>query len=266
MNDFDVRDIRGTRELRACVQLQDATWGPDFDEAVPVTMLHLVQRLGGVLAGAFDHAGALLGFVFGLPALRHGALVHWSDMLAVRADQRDRGIGGALKRYQREHVLHQGIGQICWTFEPLESRNAYVNFARLGVVAREYVRDFYGDSESPLHVGIGTDRLIAEWDITAPRVENRLAGQAALPSAAAASGLPAINTIDHPSAPHLGLTEPLLRLGIPRDVQGLKRTDPVAAAAWRETTRAAFEHYIARGYAAVEFVRTETGGWYLLGR
>jgi predicted GNAT superfamily acetyltransferase len=38
-------------------------------------------------------------------------------------------------------------------------------------------------------------------------------------------------------------------VAIPADVQALKLADPDAARGWRRSTRRAFEHYLARGYA-----------------
>ena len=50
-----------------------------------------------------------------------------------------------------------------WTFDPLELKNAHFNLVRLGAVARRYIPDRYGVTESPLHAGLPTDRLVAEW-------------------------------------------------------------------------------------------------------
>jgi len=36
-----------------------------------------------------------------------------------------------------------------WTFDPLQSRNAYLNFAKLGIIVREYAADMYGETDSP---------------------------------------------------------------------------------------------------------------------
>jgi predicted GNAT superfamily acetyltransferase len=68
-----------------------------------------------------------------------------------------------------------GIDLIEWTFDPLQALNAHLNFAKLGVVAEEYEENIYGDSSSPLHQGTPTDRFVAEWRITSPHVERRLA-------------------------------------------------------------------------------------------
>jgi predicted GNAT superfamily acetyltransferase len=262
-----IRSLRDWDELRECVTLQEETWGPGFGERVPATILRLSQRLGGVAAGAFDDSGRMLGFVFGMIGLLHGEVVLWSDMLAVRAEARNRGIGEALKRHQREEMLARAVNRICWTFEPLEAKNAYINFARLGAVAREYIRDFYGESVSPLHHGVGTDRLVAVWDIGSDRVGRRLAGAENPPAARDIENLPLINPSAGalaPGAPALGLTDARLRLAIPSELQSLKAHHPAIAAEWRATTRAALESYLARGYAVTELVRSGELCSYLL--
>jgi predicted GNAT superfamily acetyltransferase len=264
-----IRAIDGSAEFHDCVRLQEETWGSGFSEHVPATMLQLGQRLGGIALGAFDESGRMLGFVFGLPGIRHGELVHWSDMLAVHPAHRDRGIGEKLKRCQREVLLENGFHRACWTFDPLEARNAHVNFVRLGVTAREYVRDFYGDSDSPLHSGIGTDRIVVVWDLASDRVQQRLSGE--IPNRA---GLEAalVNVIHagtegpRSSPPRLDLDDAHLRVVIPSDIQALKSAAPTIAAEWRTHTRAAFETYLGRGYVVIDFVRDQGSGSYVLRR
>src|SRR4051812_38795793 len=82
-NSLDIRHVRTHDEFEQCVELQAKTWGADFRETMPATILKITQRLGGVTAGAFAPDGALLGFVFGITGIEQGAVVHWSDMLAV---------------------------------------------------------------------------------------------------------------------------------------------------------------------------------------
>lgn len=144
---LSIRPLETPDELRACLALQDATWGPAFSERVPYAVLWFTRRIGGVLIGAFDAHG-LAGFVFGVTGWRDGRPVHWSDMLAVRKDVRDRGVGLQLKRAQRDALLAAGVRLAQWTFEPLESRNAYLNLVRLGGITRTYERDVYGESDS----------------------------------------------------------------------------------------------------------------------
>jgi chorismate synthase len=242
---IEIRDLKTQDELRACVALQRATWGEEFTELVPVAILQVVQYIGGIAAGAFNPRDELLGFVFGISGIEqgmHGVVpVHWSDMLAVRKDVRNQGIGERLKRYQRDALLSRGVEKVYWTFDPLDAKNAYVNFARLGVIAREYRRDMYGETDSPLHQGIGTDRLIAVWPIASKRVEERLAGVRRLP--------------------HVAST---VRIDVPIDIHDINAREPALARDWRKRTRAAFDEWLQQGYLVVDFVREASYGSYLL--
>lgn len=252
-----IRDLESKAELDECVALQKLIWGADFNELVPKTMLDLSRKLGGVVAGAFV-GDRLVGFVFGLTGLYEGSVAHWSDMLAVRPDARDRGIGGALKRYQRRRLLERGIDTVYWTFEPLEARNAHFNFARLGCTASRYIRHFYESSDSPLHDTIGTDRLLVRWQLASPRVEARLNGTDPGPAPEDIASIPLVNGISTdggPSPPVIDLDDASVRIAIPAGIQTLKRRDPALALEWRSTTREAFEEYLGRGYDVVEAVR-----------
>jgi predicted GNAT superfamily acetyltransferase len=253
----------------ACGALHRVAWGLDFADAVPPGLLWVSQRLGGVASGAFSASGELLGFVFGITGIRNGEPVHWSDLLAVRPELRGQGIGRALKLHQRERLLLAGVPLVQWTFDPLESRNAWLNF-RLGITAREYIRDAYGAGASELHRGLGTDRLVADWRIGSERVRSTLAGVA--PDAMAGPASP-VNDVAFSNGwprseePRLGLNDERLRIRIPSAIQQLKAAEPALALEWRARTRAAFEHYLARGWEATGLQR-EVGRFssYLLER
>jgi chorismate synthase len=148
-----------------------------------------------------------------------------------------------------------------WTFDPLEARNAHINFARLGATAREYIRDCYGASTSPLHRDIGTDRLVAEWKLDSDRVRRRMEGEDDA-GATAVEDAPLINPEGEPL--RLDLVAPRLWLRIPPDIQALKERDAVAARRWREHTRAALEAYLARGYEVRDLIRGRDESRYML--
>jgi len=268
-----LRPLADQREREAAVALQRETWGEAFQEVVPATLLWAVQRVGGVAAGAFEQDGTLAGLVFGVSGWRDGSRAHWSDLLAVRANARGRGIGVGLKLFQRRLLLEADVESVGWTFDPLESRNAYINFARLGILAGEYVRNLYGESASPLHDGVGTDRLIAEWRIASARVRDRLAGALAGPSLDAVRQLPAVNRVTFDARglpvsgpPDLTLEASRITLRIPASIQATKRADPRLGPAWRDVTRAAFQAYLGRGYVVEELVRDDATSCYVLGR
>src|SRR5207253_7116612 len=88
---------------------------------------------------------------------------------------RDQGLGTRLKVYQRELLLPMGVDEVRWTFDPLEARNAHVNFNHLGAEVAEYVVNMYeGEEGTELFAGIGTDRFILSWKLGSERVERAL--------------------------------------------------------------------------------------------
>lgn len=151
------RHLSGADELDACVRMQREIWA---DWVVPYPLLLVAQKTGGVLAGAFEGDRPLLGFVFGMAGIVAGETVHWSDMLAVRPDARGRGIGRALKAFQRDAVRAMGIKTMYWTYDPQVARNAHLNLNVLGAQVTEYVPDMYGP---------GTDRFIVRWSLDGQR-------------------------------------------------------------------------------------------------
>lgn len=270
--DYTIRPFSSVDEFRACVALQEETWGHGFSERVPTAILKVSQILGGVSAGAYDPSGGLVGFVFGMTGLRGGQLVHWSDMLAVRKEARDGGLGRMLKAYQREQVLALGVERMHWTFDPLQSRNAYLNFSKLGIVVHEYVQDMYGQTDSPLHLGIGTDRFIALWQLKSERVEARLARVDAMVTAEDSGDTPfalGVRTDSgepRPGEANLSLTADRLRVAIPTDIVTIMNHSMELAMEWRMATRPVFAHYLRDGYEVRELVRGDRSSDYLLAK
>ncbi len=264
---FKIRPLATEGEFTACLELQRATWGDDFRELVPAALLQITQRVGGVVAGAFDDDGALLGFVYGITGIRDDRPAHWSHMLAVREHLRGRGIGQALKHYQREFVSNLGVKYIYWTFDPLVARNGHLNLMRLGAVVTEYVPNMYGDTSMNMTDSvIGTDRFVVCWDLaerSAP-VTTTPAAWGDIPLVTAAA--PSADSVPAGTPPLPPAAE--VRVEVPSDVQDLKQRVPEAATAWRTTTRRAFEHYLARRYSVRGFVRDPASHrcFYLVGR
>jgi predicted GNAT superfamily acetyltransferase len=257
---FSIRPVSDFEELERAVAFQHLIWGPGFTEAVPAAILVVANHTGGIVAGAFDDAGDLVGFLFGITGFRDGQPLHWSDMLGVRPDMRSRGVGQALKRYQRDVLLDRGVRLVRWTFDPLEARNAFLNFAKLGCTAREYVRDCYGMSTSPLHIGLGTDRLIVDWQLDSAAVRQRMdgPGHAAPIEDAAVRAMPVANPAGTGPA-RLDLDAPAIRMRIPHSIQDIRDDDARTAREWRATTRAVLESYLGRGYTVTDVVRGSDG-------
>jgi predicted GNAT superfamily acetyltransferase len=164
-----IRPVTDLHELEACVELQREAWRLADIEVIPVRMLITQNRVGGLVLGAFE-SDRLVGFLNAMPGIRDGMQYWYSQMLAVTQDYRNHGIGAELKLAQRDQARQRGIRLIEWTFDPLESKNAYLNIVKLGVIVRRYYVNLYGATSSEVQQGLESDRLVAEWWIDRPRV------------------------------------------------------------------------------------------------
>lgn len=251
-----IRDIDSIAEVHAVEALQKEIWGIPDIEVVPLTQLVAAKTSGGVLVGAFD-AENLIGFAYGFVGQERGAWVHHSHMLAVRPEYRSHDLGFRLKLAQRERVLAQGIRVMTWTFDPLQSLNAYFNINKLGVIADRYYANFYGeDAASFLHRN-ATDRLWVSWLLDNDRVIERLKRSASID---APPDLPRLVEVDADEGPRLddmdeGLSSDRISIEIPADINAVERRDLELAHEWRTATRRAFTRALNAGFIVEGFYR-----------
>src|SRR5690349_14092240 len=175
-----VRDVRGAEELRACQELQRKAWGITEDGyVVPVATMAAVQKVGGLILGAFDESNQLLiGFAFAFLGKLNGRLVLWSQLTGVHPAHQSTGVGRLLKFEQRKRAREMGLEAVAWAFDPLQASNAAFNLGVLGATSRMYEVDMYGSRTDALNVGLATDRLLAEWSTSDERVGGRTAAWA----------------------------------------------------------------------------------------
>jgi predicted GNAT superfamily acetyltransferase len=271
-----IREARGASDFEACVALQRAVWGLADLEITSAIQLVATVHAGGQLLVAEDADGTIVAFCYAFAALRGGEPHLHSDMLAVRPDHRGRGLGARLKWAQREAALARGISLITWTFDPMQARNASLNLRRLGAVATELRRDFYGTTTSALHHGLPTDRLLVRWELDGDRVRRRRDVVTSAPASAELER-PRVNEIAgsaggaESSPPRMDLEAPEVLLEIPGDWDALCATAPPGvAAAWQRRVSDAFEAYLSRGYLAIDFLTPvidgDARGLYVLSR
>jgi predicted GNAT superfamily acetyltransferase len=236
--DIVVRSCETLEDFHACVALQREIWGEQDLEVEPATMFVVASHTGGQVLGAFS-GERLVGYTLAVAGLRNGAPYLHSHMTGVHADYRDRGVGRMLKLFQREEALGRDIRLIEWTFDPLEMRNAHFNLNRLGAITRRYLPNLYGITTSPLHRGLATDRLVAEWYLDSRRVLAALAGEAQ-DSGSAAS------------------------IEIPSSLEGWKLADLPRVQRLQAEVRRLFCEHFAKGYAGVGVERSPSGSAYQL--
>jgi predicted GNAT superfamily acetyltransferase len=273
-----IRDMEGLADLEQVEMVEREVWGLADRDTTPLTLIIATKEAGSIWVGAFD-GPKLAGFAFGFLGVEHGGLILHSHMLAVLPPYRDLDLGYKLKLAQRERALAmriQGmqIHEMTWTFDPLQSRNAHLNFGKLGVVSDSYRIDFYGaETSSALHQN-GTDRLWVKWPIASRRVRERLQGKDYRPEVldtfSRLQPLVQFNGDGKPLRNDLSEARGRQRIAIqiPSDILAVERKDPGLAREWREATRWAFTEALQSGFFVAEFCRTVRGnqgpGNYLL--
>lgn len=256
-----IRDIEQISEMRDVEELQREVWASNDLDIVPLTMLAATREVGGILIGAFD-GSALVGFAYGFVGYENGHPVHHSHMLGVNRSYRNFNLGYKLKLAQRERVLAQGIARMTWTFDPLQSLNAYFNFNKLGVVADQYKVNFYGETTSSFLHQIGTDRLWASWLLDSERVQKRLEIEKSKDTQFDVENIVSLVQVGASNEPRRNelagiFDEERLVLEIPIDINALQNEDLDLAMKWREATRQAFTEAITAGYFVEEFYRSK---------
>lgn len=243
--------------------IQRTVWGFADREIIPLNELVVAQKNGGHVFGAFD-GSRMIAFCFGVPGFKNKQVYHYSRMLGVLPEFQDKGLGYDMKLFQRELVLRQGLDLIRWTFDPLQSRNAFFNLEKLGAVIREYVVNIYGDiSSSKFNAGLETDRFVPEWPIRSRRVKARLEGKIApTPIESVFEGEPYAPGLEarigaegrlEPHAVRASLKSRRVYAEVPADIDAIKGVDLDLARRWRFELRKFFLAAFDRGYVATGF-------------
>jgi predicted GNAT superfamily acetyltransferase len=260
-----VREISDLGSFDAVCRLFDKIWRPDpHNPPVTSELMRALTKAGNYVVGAFDGPellGACVGF-FGPPD--HAAM--HSHIAGVSATALRRSVGFALKSHQRAWALRRGVSTVCWTFDPLVSRNAYFNLAKLAALPAEYLTNFYGGMHDGINGSDDTDRLLVRWDLCAPAVVAACAGRTAPGDAGAELARGAVIALarsddDRPVAGTLrGET---VLVAVPTDIQSLRSADPGCAKEWRVAVRESLGALMTDGARVTGFDRA---GWYVLRR
>jgi len=268
-----IRDLQSFEDLKQVETVEREVWGLSDRDMMPLTLTVATKEAGGIWLGAFDGA-ALAGFVFGFLGMENGQVIVHSHMLAVREPYRDLDLGYKLKLAQRERALALHIQQMTWTFDPLQSKNAHLNFAKLGVVSDAYKVNFYGPETSSVLHRNGTDRLWVKWQLSSRRVQSRLPRNdhrgELLDALSSLTPLIRFNGDGKPVRTDLpaALSRQRIAIEVPSDIGSVEQKNPALAREWRLATRWAFTEALKAGFFVAEFCRTIRGkqgpGAYLL--
>jgi predicted GNAT superfamily acetyltransferase len=257
-------------EYAECERLQQLIWESDAVDVVPRHLLLTFQRHGGVVLGAFDSAGQMIGFSFGFlgqtasdnPLAAGMPWQHCSHELGVVRAWRGQGVGYQLKLAQRDWVMRQGLDLMTWTYDPLEIANASLNIGKLGATCRCYLRDLYGAMPDGLNAHLPSDRFEVAWRLASLEVVRRVTEGWQPPSRESLLGAGAV-VVNPGQVDEQGIIRPSdlrplegsqLLVEVPANFQTVKKASLDLALAWRLNSRAAFETSFAAGYSVWDVV------------
>ena len=269
MPSYQIRLLETIEEMHLIEDLTDEIWHGGAEDVVPAHILIAMIHNGGIALGAFEDE-KMVGYTFGFSGLIETPqglnAKHCSHQMGVLSTHRGQDIGFALKKAQWQMVRKQGLDRITWTFDPLLSRNAYLNIARLGAVCNTYKREEYGKMVDDLNAGIASDRFQVDWWINTRRVSQHLVDiENRTPLGLENYEKSEVQVLYKPERDmDLGLLfapkrfahpeKKILLLQIPADYQILRGSHFSLAQDWRFFTREVFEESFNAGYIITDFI------------
>ncbi|WP_213422731.1 GNAT family N-acetyltransferase [Bhargavaea massiliensis] len=239
-------------EVPQASELERAVWG----SATPPQQFMTAMKNGGLLIGAFI-GGQAVGFQYSFAGFDGKRPYLCSHMLALLPEYRHSGLGAAIKRHQAELAREIGYDWIQWTFDPLESRNAYLNIRKLGGVVSTYWENCYGEMKDPLNAGLPTDRFRLDWWIDSTRVTDGIRQPeltAAHPYTVSFSGSGQPVLDEAGSVPDADA----FVVPVPADFQAMRKEDMALAIDWRKKTRGIFTEAFRTGYMLADVRRKDS--------
>ena len=267
MTEITIRTLHSADEMAQAVELQRVYWGENMADLVPEHMLLSIARYGGHIHAAYDGikmVGLLMGFLGAdiepnEPSDAPSHLYVMSKRMVVLPEYRGQKIGEHLKQAQRQFAQQHNIQLVLWTFDPLLSRNAYLNLHKLGAVGQKYEKDYFGASaDNPV---LSADRLQVNWWVNHRSLDNT--GETDFSIAPVVNGV-SLNDdgLLMPSDFQL-IENEILRLEIPMEFVPIERINPDLAKQWRNFIRHAFTELLNAGYLATDFARIENRVFYI---
>ena len=272
-----VRPLETLEQMLQACELLDRVWEIPQGQTSEIQP-HLLRALGhggNYLVAAWEPGGAMVGASVAFFIEPLGSAMH-SHITGVLPGDSGRGVGAALKWHQRHWAMERGLTKITWTFDPLIARNAYFNLTRLGARPETYFVDFYGAMHDGPNRGQPTDRMQVGWDLSAA---STIQAQTAVLYGSAADDGPDVSSRMRTGAltllsagpagepvrgPVVGPEDTLAVIGIPGDIEQVRRTDPALALSWRFALRSTLALVMAdSSWKVTGFARS---GWYLLQR
>ncbi|HLR69192.1 MAG TPA: GNAT family N-acetyltransferase [Virgibacillus sp.] len=251
MEKIEIRSLTTLEELKHMQEVEAEVWQMT---PTPLHQTFTALNNGGILLGAFRDE-KMIGFLYSFAGFDGKVPYVCSHMLGILPAYQTSGIGVKMKQKQAKIAREKGYPMLTWTFDPLESRNAYLNLHKLGARGVIYKPNYYGSMHDDLNQGLPTDRIHIRWDLHQTKEdlsftfdpEQLLLGQDE-------AGSPAITEAFHTSDFR---KSDVFFMAIPATFQAIKQTDFQLAKKWRMETRKVFLTLFEHGFQAKDLIRGE---------
>lgn len=245
-----IKELKTMDELKLMQQIESRIWEMS---PIPLHQTFTAVKNGGIVLAAFEKGG-IIGFCYGFAGFKNGESYLCSHMLAIDPEYRSRNVGAKLKMRQREVAIDKGYDLMTWTYDPLETRNAYLNLTKLNAVCNTYIENCYGEMTDGMNKGLPSDRFEVHWHLKSDYLSEDepfdVSGAVPLNIVRNNSG----GLLEFVSDDHNELNARAYSLAVPKNFQKLKSENPSLALDWRLKTREKFQELFLAGYSAVHLV------------
>jgi predicted GNAT superfamily acetyltransferase len=257
---IEYKELMDYSEYNKIEDIQINAWGFPDREVVPKRIIYATHRSGGVVIAAYlNHE--IIGYVWGwIGRIDPYGIFIYSHHNAVVREHQNKGVGIQLKHEQRKWALEKNFKIINWTFDPLQSKNSYINLHKLGAICNNYRVKYWGDMHDELNIGIDTDRFYCNWFIDSTHVKKRInmdfedrteivnIDRYHSIKTISNNGILKIKELD------FDIIETTIFVEIPIDFTKIMQNNNELAKEWREETRKILTHYFNIGYSVIDFI------------
>lgn len=247
-NKIEIRPLTTIEDLEEMQQVEVRVWNM---KPIPLHQTFTSLQNGGIILGAF--AGYdMVGFLYSFPGFKNRSVHLCSHMLGIIPEYQMGGIGVKMKQKQAKLAREKGYPMITWTFDPLESRNAYLNLHKLGAIGQEYNSNYYGSMQDELNQGLPTDRIQIEWFIhEISERKNYPFDREKLLLDENERGEPVMTELAKQA--DLNISN-VFFIAIPEFFQEIKLNDLALATKWRIETRTIIQRLFEAGFIATDLI------------
>ncbi|MFZ3588850.1 GNAT family N-acetyltransferase [Bacillus sp. DJP31] len=249
---FQIKRLEKIKDIETVETIEQQIWKKP---PTPFHQTYTASKNGGLVLGAYKNE-KLVGFQYSFSGFKNGESYLCSHMLGILPDYQKNGLGYEMKLVQQKLALEMGYSLIVWTFDPLESVNAYLNLHKLKGIGATYLENHYGTMKDSLNQGLPTDRFLVEWWIRSEHVTKGNKGYEEQPftpmleTELTKEGFPTIIGENNRKA-----DQRVVYVPVPENIQQMKKEQPELAKEWRFKTREIFRALCQEGYIAEDVKR-----------